>query len=108
MILAARIAQAMADNAIGRLPRLTRHASPEFARELLEAYYRLRDELQEIRRIEGDGCSLTDRIAASSVCLQVDDAIRHTRAWLSLTARRGGRGLRLKAPAAQESVSVQQ
>lgn len=103
MNLASRIAQAMADNVIDRLPRLTANASPHFARDLLEAYYRLKDEIAKDRAAEGHRWSLEDRLAAASVDHQLDVAIESVRTWLSRVAKRGGRGLRLD-PLPKESV----
>ena len=93
MNLAQHLAQSMADGHVDKLPRLTRHADPEFAQDLLLAYYRLRDTMQEQRAQEGAGWSLRDRIAASSVVFEIESAISDTRAWLSRVARRGGRGV---------------
>ena len=93
MNLAQHLAQSMADGHVDKLPRLTRHADPEFAQDLLLAYYRLRDTMQEQRAQEGADWSLRDRIAASSVVFEIESAINDTRAWLSRVARRGGRGV---------------
>lgn len=106
MILATRIAEAMASDSIDRLPRLTRHASPEYARDLLEAYYRLRDVLEEARAEEGDTWTLEERLAASSIRYKLERAIEHTHEWLSQVARRGGRGVCLGSPSAKESVDA--
>lgn len=106
MNLAARIAQAMADGLLDRLPRLTRHASPEFARDLLDAYYCLQGELQKLRRDEGSTWTLAERIVVSSMYAKLDLAIAHTRRWLTEVARRGGRGVPLQAPPVKESVDA--
>lgn len=95
MRLAVSIAQAMASDSIDRLPRLTRHASPEYARDLLGAYYRLRDVLDEHRAKDGASWTLEERLAASSIRSKLDAAIDHTRGWLSQVARKGGRGVPL-------------
>lgn len=93
MSLASEISNAMADGRIDRLPRLTRNASPEFARDLLEAYYRLRDKLADMRQDEGSRLSLRDRLDYALVAERIEDAIAHTNEWLSRIARRGGRGI---------------
>ena len=106
MNLATRIAEAMASDSIDRLPRLTRHASPEYARDLLEAYYRLRDVLDRSRIEEGESWTVEERLAAASIRYKLEQAIEHVRDWLSRVARRGGRGVPLQAPSAKESVSA--
>lgn len=52
MNLAQVLALDMADGRTARLPRLTRNASPEFARDLLGALYGLRDRCADLRRGE--------------------------------------------------------
>lgn len=91
--LARELAQEMADGRRGCLPRLTRDASPEFARDLLDAFYRLRDTLADDRASSGASWSLRDRIAAASVAQEIESAIDDACTWLRRTARRGGRGV---------------
>ena len=93
MNLAQHLAQSMADGHVDRLPRLTRHADPAFAQDLLLAYYRLRDEAQRQRAEEGAEWSVSERVAVSLVVSEIESAIADTRAWLSHVARRGGRGV---------------
>ena len=95
MNLAQQIAGAMADCNVERLPRLTRHAHPEFARNLLEAYYGLADQVRQWRELESPSWSVEERIAAATVAEKIEDAILHTRRWLSSCARSGGRGVAL-------------
>ena len=95
MNLAQQLALDMADGRTARLPRLTRNASPEFARDLLGALYRLRDGCAQIRRDEGATWDLRDRIAFSLVAQEVEDAIVDARRWLSRLARLGGHGVPL-------------
>jgi len=93
--LAQQLALDIADGRASRLPRLTRSASPEFARDLLGALYGLRDRCADLRRSEGASWSLRDRIAFSLVAQEVEDAIADARRWLSRLARRGGHGVPL-------------
>lgn len=95
MSLASNLAERMAEGRLDKLPRVTRHATPEAAQALLFSYYGLRDRMEEIRAAESAGWNLQQRIAASSVAVQIDDAIAHTWAWLVRVARRGGRGVRI-------------
>ena len=87
------LASAMASGAVDRLPRLTRHASPEFAHALLGAYLVLLDEVDRHRAAEGATWSLSDRVAASSVRADITGALRHTWDWLVRCAHRGGQGV---------------
>ena len=93
MNLSQRLAESMASGAVAKLPRLTRHASPDLACCLLAAYYRLRDTMEALRVEGGDEWTLTERVAASTVVAEIDAAIRDTRAWLSVVARKGGRAI---------------
>ena len=95
MNLAQQLALDIADGRASRLPRLTRSASPEFARDLLVALYELRDRCAQLRRDEGATWTLRDRIAFASVVQEVEGAILDASAWLSRMARRGGRGVPL-------------
>lgn len=95
MNLAQGLALDIPDGRATRLPRLTRNASPEFARDLLGALYELRDRCAALRRSEGASWSIRDRIAFSLVAQEVEDAIVDARRWLSRLARRGGHGVPL-------------
>lgn len=95
MNLAEQLALDMADGRTTRLPRLTRNASPEFARDLLGVLYGLRDRCAALRHGEGASWSLRDRIAFSLVAQEVEDAIVDARRWLSRMARLGGHGVPL-------------
>lgn len=101
MNLAQQIALDIAEGRQVRLPRLTRAATPEFARDLLAALYRLRDAMERIRAQESAGWSIRDRVAASSVVGEIEGAIVDARAWLSRMARRGGRGVPVQSEGAQ-------
>src|SRR5690606_3481219 len=93
VVLARHLAESMADGQARRLPRLTDHASSEFARDLLAALYRLRDAEDELRLEEGGAWTVRERVAAAAVRAEICEAIDDARAWLSCIARRGGRGL---------------
>lgn len=89
--LAQAMATDMASGATDRLPRLTRSASPEYARDLLAAYYALRDAVHEER--QDAELTLRERIAAASVLAEIEAAIDDAKAWLRRCARAGGRGV---------------
>jgi len=97
MNLAKQIADSMASGSVSRLPRLTRHASPAFARKLLDAYYRLSDEVRAARAEEGPTLSMEERVAHGVVLLEIERALSDTHEWLSNVARRGGRGTSIAA-----------
>lgn len=92
---AAYAANGIADGGLSRLPRLTPDATPDFARDMLRAYYLLLDRVDAVRRKEGQTMELRDRIALASVRSEISAAIGDARLWLSRVARRGGRGVPL-------------
>lgn len=88
-------AERMASGEWDRLPRLTADADPVYARDLLGAYYRLRDAFEHERSEFSASWSIRERVAASSVGQEIEAAIADARRWLSQTARRGGCGVPL-------------
>ncbi len=90
LTLAQEFAGAIADGTSARLPRLTRAATPEFGQACLLAFYRLRDQVDEIRAEETASSDLRHRIALASVLMEIDAAIADARTWLARAARRGG------------------
>lgn len=100
---ARNLANGMGDGRIDSLPRLTRHATPAYARQCLAAYYCLRDSALALRAEISGTATLRERVAMASVLQQIDAAIDDARAWLSRAARRGIRpgetGCRGGAPA---------
>ena len=90
--LAKTLALGMADGSLHELPRLTPQASPEYVRDLLAAYYDLRDALAAVRRNDPQ-MTLHERVSCGSIAAQIEEAIDDARRWLSRCARQGGRGL---------------
>lgn len=104
MSLSRRLATAMANGAVDRLPRLTRHASPEFAHALLGAYLFLLEESDRTRANEGASWALADRVAFAAVRAEISAALRDTWDWLRRCARHGGSGLPPSGPFSPSAV----
>jgi hypothetical protein len=92
-VTAKNLALQMASGELERLPRLTPDADPAYARDLLGAYYSLRDAVSAEVAERWPSSSIRDRIALTAVRQEIEAAILDARRWLSRIARRGGHGV---------------
>lgn len=76
-----------------------REPSPEYLRDSLESYYRMRDAAVELRQeATAAGADLRTRLGWASVIVTIDGWIAGRRRELSAIARRGGQGLPVVTP----------